>query len=397
VATAIPTANVAITELVPYGNNPRRGNVEAIKVSLRENGQYRPIVVRRSTREVLAGNHTLEAARQLGWSEIAVTFVDCDEEQAKRIVLADNRTNDLAGYDDEALLELLLELPSLDGTGYHQEALDDLLDEVGADPLGDEEPVPSPPRKPKTRPGHLYALGPHHLLCGDARSAADYRRLLDDQQSAILWTDPPYGVEYEGKTAERLSIAGDGADGLSELLQASFAAVDSALRPGAPLYVCHPAGVLSLPFTQAFVEQGWSLRQSLVWVKDSMVLGRSDHHYKHEAILYGFKPGKGRLGRGGRGWYGGNAEVSVFEVPRPTSSPDHPTMKPPELIEAALRNSSRRREIVLDPFAGSGSTLVAAERTGRVARLIELDPRYCDVIVARWELLTGQTAELVAG
>lgn len=393
-ARALPTATVALTTLRPYGKNPRRGDVETIRESLQENGQYRPIVVNRPTMEVLAGNHTLEAARQLQWQDIAVTFVDCDEEQAKRIVLADNRTNDLAGYDNEALAELLLELPSLDGTGYDQQSLDDLLDEVaGGEPL--EEDVPPPPRSPAAAPGDLYKLGPHRLLCGDARKAEDYRRLLGADEADLLWTDPPYGVAYEGKTAARLSIAGDGAASVESLLDASFAAIDSALRPGAPLYVCHPAGALALPFMQAFLAQDWSLRQSLVWVKDVFVLGRSDYHYRHEAMLYGYKPGPGRLGRGGRGWRGGNAQASVFEVDRPSASREHPTMKPPELIEAMLRNSSRRGEIVLDPFAGSGSTLVAAEQCERVARLIELDPAYCDVIVARFERLTGQSAELV--
>ncbi len=139
--------------------------------------------------------------------------------------------------------------------------------------------------------------------------------------------------------------------------------------------------------------QGWRLRQTLVWVKDAFVLGRSDWHYRHEPIYYGHKPGAGRIGRGARGWFGDNAQDSVLEVPRPRASGEHPTMKPPELIERCLSNSTRRRDLVLDPFAGSGSTLVACERSGRAARLIELDPRFCDVIVGRWERLTGRRAE----
>jgi DNA modification methylase len=141
------------------------------------------------------------------------------------------------------------------------------------------------------------------------------------------------------------------------------------------------------------VRRGWQLRQELVWAKDSMVLGRCDYHYRHEPLLYGFKPGAGRLGRGGSRWYGGNNQTSLLEVARPRAAREHPTMKPPELIEICLRNSSRRRQLVLDPFAGSGSTLVACKRLGRAARLIELDPGYCDVIVARWESLTGKAAK----
>lgn len=390
----LQTETVPIAKLRPYPNNPRRGDLDAIKESLERNGQYRPIVVRRATNEVLAGNHTWLGAKELGWAEIAVTYIDCDAEQAKRIVLADNRTNDLAGYDPEALAELLADLPDLAGTGYDADALEELLADLGrgSEPPGADESPPLPPR-PATKPGDLYRLGKHRLICADARSQAAYRRLLGSERAAVLWTDPPYGVSYEGKTKAKLRIEGDGADGLGALLTDAFASADAALRPGAPLYVASPGGPRSLVFGQAFTEAGWRLHQTLVWLKDAMVLGHCDYHYIHEQILFGYKPGEGRLGRGGHGWFGDDSQVSVFEIERPRASREHPTMKPPELIEAALRNSSRRRDIVLDPFAGSGSTLVAAERCGRRARLIELDPSYCDVIVGRYERLTGERAE----
>ncbi|MCA1697443.1 MAG: ParB N-terminal domain-containing protein [Actinobacteria bacterium] len=385
---------VAVADLRPYGRNPRRGDVEAIKRSLVANGQYRPLVVNRRSAEVLAGNHTLRAAKELGWSEVAATFVDVDEDQAKRIALVDNRTNDLAGYDDAALAELLGALPDLEGTGFDDASLSRLLDEVQPIELpGADEDVPSRPAKPRTRPGDLYRLGAHRLLCGDATSASDYRRLLGAERPQLLWTDPPYGVSYEGKTAQRLRIAGDRAEGLKQLLGAAFACCDAVLAEGAALYVAHPAGPGSLVFGGCFEAQGWRLRQTLVWVKDSLVLGRSDYHYRHEPILYGYKPAGGRLGRGGSGWYGGNGEQSVFEFSRPKASRHHPTMKPPELVAAALNNSSCRGQQVLDPFAGSGSTLVACQASAREARLIELDPAYCDVIVERFESLTGVKAE----
>jgi DNA modification methylase len=391
---ALETRTVPIGDVRPWPGNPRRGDLAAIKESLLKNGQYRPIVVNRRTMEVLAGNHTLQAANELGWSEIAVTFVDCTEAQAKRIVLADNRTNDLAGYDEEALAELLLDLPSLEGTGYDQGALDELLDELAPPPLDDEE-VPPPPAEPRSRPGDLYELGPHRLICADARDPATYERLLAGESARLLWTDPPYGVSYVGKTKARLRIHGDGAEGLRDLLDASFAAIDAVLAPGAPLYIAAPGGVLGLTFGAAFIEANWQLRQTLVWVKDAIVLGRSDYHHRHEQILYGYKPGTGRLGRGGRGWHGDHSQTTVFEFDRPRASREHPTMKPPELVEACLRNSSRRREICLDPFAGSGSTLIACERSGRVARLVELDPGYCDVITARYERLAARKARLL--
>jgi DNA modification methylase len=392
---ALQMPAVPIGDLRPFARNPRRGDLAAIKESLIKNGQYRPIVVNRPTMEVLAGNHTLQAAKELGWSEIAVTYVEVDEERAKRIVLADNRTNDLAGYDAEALAAILLDLPGLDGTGYDQAALEDLLDELAPPPLGEDE-IPPPPAKPRTQPGDLYELGAHRLICADARKYASYTCLLAGETADVLWTDPPYGVTYEGKTKAKLRIENDRAAGLDELLRDAFTATDSALRAGAPLYIAAPGGVLLLDFAAAFHDAGWQLRQTLVWVKDSMVLGRSDYHYRHEQLLYGYRPGEGRLGRGGDGWHGDDSQTTVFEFDRPRASREHPTMKPPELVEACLRNSSRRREIVLDPFAGSGSTLVACERLGRRARLVELDPGYCDVIVSRYERLSGKKARRIA-
>lgn len=182
------------------------------------------------------------------------------------------------------------------------------------------------------------------------------------------------------------------------MLAAAFEQADRALAPGAALYVAHPAGPLSLVFAEAFVAAGWRLRQTLVWVKDALVVGHADYHFRHEPILYGYTRGGGRRGRGGEGWFGDNAQSSVLEVARPRASREHPTAKPVELVERCLRNSSAAGGLVLDPFAGSGSgsTLVACERARRRARLVELDPRYCDVIVARFERLTGARAERIA-
>lgn len=390
----LQTARLALTDLKPYPGNARRGDVKAIKESLERLGLYRPVVLNARTMEVLAGNHVVQAARELGWSSIDATVVEVDEDTARRIVLADNRTNDLAGYDTEALAELLMELDGgLEGTGFDEADLDALLEEVApAIPLEEDE-LPPAPTEPVTRPGELIELGGHRLVCGDARDPQCYQRLLSERAAVILITDPPYGVSYEGKTRARLRIANDGSAGLQALLGESFAQLDRVLSPGAPLYVFAPAGRLCAVFLEAFEDCGWSLRQALAWVKDTLVLGHSDYHFRHEQILFGYKPGCGRLGRGGSGWYGDNRQTSVFEFPRPRAAREHPTTKPPELLEAMLRNSSGRGALVLDPFAGSGSTLVACERLGRSARLIELDPRYADVIIARYERLTGKHAE----
>jgi DNA modification methylase len=392
----LETQLVPISRLRPYPGNPRRGDLAAIAESLRRHGQFRPIVARRSTGEVLAGNHVLLAARKLGLERLAVAFVDVDEEQARRILLVDNRTSDLAGYDEAALAELLSGLPDLDGTGYDEAALSRLLEELRPVELpGAEEEVPPPPETPRTRPGDLYRLGRHRLLCGDATVRADYARLLGGERCQLLWTDPPYGVAYEGRTRRRLRIAGDAERGLGALLRSAFACADQALEPGAALYVAHPAGRNSALFARCFVAQGWQLRQGLVWVKDAFVLGRSDYHYRHEPLIYGFKPAAGRRGRGGAGWYGDDAQQSVIELPRPGAALEHSTMKPPELVALALRNSSRAGQRVLDPFAGSGSTLVAAEALGRAAALLELEPAYCDVIVEGFERLSGERAERI--
>ena len=307
---------VPVADLRLHPDNPRRGDTEAITESLRHHGQYKPLVVSRRTMEVLCGNHTLVAARDLGWSEIDVHLIDVDPEQAKRILLVDNRSSDRAGYDPVALVELLEERPDLEGTGYDSAALGELLDELAPDPVGEDEPPPLP-EEPETRPGDLLRLGPHRLLCSDARDPESYARLMEGEQTEALWSDPPYGLNYEGKTKEGLRIQGDGAAGLETLLRESFAAADSVLAPGARLYVAHPAGELSLTFGGCFVAQGWRFRQSLVWVKDAFVLGRSDYHYRHEPILYGHKPGDGRIGRGARGWFGDHAQDSVLEVPAP--------------------------------------------------------------------------------
>jgi site-specific DNA-methyltransferase (adenine-specific) len=359
--------------------NPRRGDVAAIAASMRANGQFRPLVVNRATMEVLAGNHTLLAARELGMAELAVYLISVSEAQARRIALADNRTSDLAGYDEGELARLLAELAAEDpeglvGTGFSQADLGALLDAAGAAGVLEDGEAPPLPAVPRTRVGELIALGQHRLLCGDARDPGVHERLLAGEQAGLLVTDPPYGVSYRGKTPQRLALQNDAAGELEGLLAAVFAAVDPRLAPAAALYVFHPAGAHARLFWEAFLAQGWLVRQGLVWVKDALVLGHADYHYRHEPILYGFKPGSGRLGRGGSGWNGDSKQTSVFELPRPRASREHPTMKPVELLGGFIRNSSLRGELVLDPFAGSGSTLLACEQLGRRARLVELDP-----------------------
>src|SRR5829696_173677 len=230
IALPLETVSVPLRDLRPHSHNPRRGGVAAIAESLRRHRQYRPIVVNRPRMEVLAGNHTLLAALELGWSALDATFVSVDEEQAKRILLVDNRTSDLAGYDLPALADLLEDLPDLEGTGYDQAELGALLDEL-APVLGADDEVPPLPSEPETRPGDLYILGEHRLVCGDARDPDAYARLLAGERCEALWTDPPYGVEYEGRTKRALRIENDGHAGLEGLLTESFAAANGSSPP----------------------------------------------------------------------------------------------------------------------------------------------------------------------
>lgn len=411
---------VPIDGLKHYGKNPRRGDVDKIAESLQENGQYKAIVVRAGSNEVLAGNHTLKAAKQLGWDKLAATFVDVDDDAAARIVLVDNRTNDLATYDNAELVELLQSLPTLDGTGFAPVDLADLIggieQEAAAAPDGADH-IPEQAAKPVAKLGDVFTLGRHKVICGDSTSPAVLEQLLGDEHPDLMWTDPPYGVDYVGKTKDALRIENDGAAGLDKLLRAAFAAAAGVLRPGAPIYVAH-ADTERVTFEQTLRAAGFLIRQNLVWVKNSIVLGHSDYHYKHEPILqgeaaelpaddseddgkahepllYGFTPGaSGRLGRGGPKWYGPNNGSTVFEFPKPPANREHPTMKPVDLILAMLANSVRPGGLVFDPFAGSGSTLIAAHIHGADGRVVELDPRYVDVICARYQKLTGTKPQL---
>lgn len=396
---------IPLDDLQPYYRNPRRGNIPAIAESLRTLGQYRPIVVNEGSHtgrplEVLAGNHTVYAARELGWDTIDAVTVDIDEDTAARIVLVDNRSADLATNDDEVLAALLADLPDLAGTGYDDADLAALLASAGGPGRvhGDPDDAPSLEDDATSEPGQVWHLGPHRLLCGDSTEAAAVEALFAGDRADCMWTDPPYGVDYVGKTKDALTISNDGAEGLPALLAGAFAVAAGALRPGAPVYIAHPPGPLSRDFADAFLDAGWLLRQNLVWVKDAMVLGHSDYHYRHEPILYGFTAdGEGRLGRGGDRWHGDHAQTSVFEIPKPPRSSEHPTMKPVELITRCLENSCPHGGLVYEPFGGSGSTLVAAHMTGRIARIVELDPRYVDVICRRWQNATGKLPRLDGG
>ena len=405
------TEQAPIESLVAYPGNPREGDIGAIAVSLQQNGQYRPIVVNRRDMTILAGNHTWKAAKYLGWETISVTYVDVNEEQARKIVLADNRHNDLASYDNDALAQLLQDVVAVGGvegllgTGFDGDDLDSLLEEIAGTEirefLTDKDDAPSTPVQPVSKLGDMWLLGKHRVICGDATSDESLLEVMGDLQANVIWTDPPYGVSYVGGTKDALTIVNDdlSPDDLETLLRGSLGVAVAKTVQGGAVYVAAPSGPQFLAFAKVLTELGvW--RQTLVWVKNSLVLSRSDYHGRHENIfygvkeseqvIYGWKPGATHT------WESDRKQDSILEFDRPTRSKEHPTMKPVELIEYCLSNSSKAGAVVLDPFGGSGSTLIAAHRTGRVARLVELDPKYVDVICRRYQEHTGELPVLAS-
>jgi site-specific DNA-methyltransferase (adenine-specific) len=371
-------------------NNARRHdkkNLEAIKGSLSLFGQRKPIVVS-GDNLIVAGNGTVEAARELGWTEIYVARIphDWTPEQIKAYALADNRTAELAEWDSKILAEQLLEL---DAEGWD-------VAEFGFEPLeppinpDDDEPLNFDEVPTKTTLGDVWKLGDHRLVCGDSTDTSVMDKLMQGEKADMVWTDPPYGVNYVGKTKNSLTIENDNMDinQLEDFLTGAFNNIYQATKPGACWYVASPSGPQFVAFGNPLLKLGvW--RQTIIWVKDTLVMGRSDYHWKHETIFYGWTPGAAHHAVPDR------KQDTVWEFDRPKRSTEHPTMKPIDLITKSLRNSTNQKEIVLDSFGGSGSTLIACEQTKRVARLIELDPKYCDVIIERWQKLTGLEAERV--
>jgi DNA modification methylase len=342
---------------------------------------------------VLWGNLRLQVALELGWETIPVITVT-GLTQAEEQMWALKDSNAYGYWEEHALGELLFELAGegvdLILTGFSSAELDKYLAPFTR-PVDPDEAPPLPTGRPRSRPGEIYELGEHRLACGNARARELIARLFGTAKAEMLLTDAPYGVDYVGKTRQQLRISNDSADGLAELLGDVFAVADTVLAPSARFCLAAPTGPRGTVFRLAIDQIGWQFHQELVWVKNSPVLGHSDYHHQHEAFLYGWKPGSGRPGRGrhaGTRWYGDNRQTSVLFYDRPARSTEHPTMKPLALMERLIGNSSRRGEIVFDPFAGSGSTLIACERLGRRCFAVELDPGYCDVVRDRYQEYT---------
>jgi DNA modification methylase len=383
-----------IDRLIPHARNARTHSddqIAQIAASIREFGFTNPILV--DGRDgIIAGHGRLLAARKLKLAEVPVIVLDhLSETQKRAYIIADNKLALNAGWDDEMLRIELQALGEedfdLDLVGFSPEELAELLDENQSG-LTDEDAIPEVAENVVSCPGDLWVLGNHRVLCGDATDRVAIDEVLAGSLADMVFTDPPYNVDYGSNLP-----AGKGRKIANDDLGAAFgeflrAACETllAVTKGA-VYVCMSSSELHT-LQKAFTEAGGHWSTFVIWAKNTFTLGRSDYQRQYEPMLYGWKQGTDHF------WCGARDQGDVWFFNKPHSNPLHPTTKPVELIERAIHNSSKSRDIVLDPFGGSGSTLIACEKTGRQSRLIELDPRYVDVVVRRWQEFTGQMATL---
>lgn len=385
---------VEISKLVPYVNNARThsdSQVAQIAASIKEFGFRDPILIDEDNM-ILCGHGRVLAARKLGLEEVpTISTEGMSDTQKKAFIIAHNKIATNAGWDDELLAiefeELKLEGYDFSLTGFGEDEINALNPQVTVG-LTDDDQVPEPPKIPTTVLGDVWMLGHHRLMCGDSTSIDAVERLCSSPVDMLL-TDPPYNVAYEGATKEKLTIINDSMDDDSfrKFLGDAFIAASTVMKSGAVFYIWH-ADVEGYNFRGACRDAGWKVRQTLIWKKSSMVMGRQDYHWKHEPCLYGWKEGAGHL------WASDRKQTTIMDFEKPNRNGEHPTMKPVSLFEYQMLNNTKGGDIVLDLFGGSGTTTIAAEKHGRVSYLMELDPKYCDVIVKRWEEFTGKKAEL---
>ena len=384
--------------LLPYARNARthsEDQVAQIAASIAEFGFTNPILAG-SDGIIVAGHGRLAAAQKLGLEIVPVVVLDhLTPTQRRALVIADNRIAENAGWDLDVLrveLEALqLEGFDLDITGFDADALADLLADDEPDNEGQtgEDAVPEVAETPISRPGDVWIMGQHRLLCGDATVVESYDRLMQGDEADMVFTDPPYNVNYANSAKDKMrgkdrAILNDNlGEGFYDFLLAALTPTVAHCR-GA-IYVAMSSSELDT-LQSAFRAAGGHCSTFIIWAKNTFTLGRADYQRQYEPILYGWPEGAQRH------WCGDRDQGDVWSIKKPQKNDLHPTMKPVELVERAIRNSSRPGNVVLDPFGGSGTTLIAAEKSGRIARLIELDPKYVDVIVRRWEEFTGKQA-----
>lgn len=391
-----------LTKLNPAEYNPREITDEALiglENSLEEFGLVQNLVWNRRTGNLVGGHQRMKVMVGKGLTEGMVCVVDMSLKREKALNVALNNPH-ISGTFSSGLQELLEEIRDDDMHLFRDVHLDKLLAEEGGG-TPDEDEIPDVPEVAISKLGDVWLLGDHRLMCGSSTEHGDVMKLVGDRHAVCMWTDPPYGVDYGNRpnaSKTRTShIANDKESDLPALLKGAFElACEYVIAPGSPVYVAHPAGRNAEIFYSSLEKAGFQFRQALIWVKDKFSFGRSDYHYRHEPIWYGFKKGDERFGRlnDGIGWHGDHSQTTVFDMPRPKVSVEHPTMKPVALVVKMVANSSRPLDWVYEPFCGSGTTLIACEQLGRRCMGMELDPLYCDVIVKRWEEQTGKTAVL---
>lgn len=385
-------------KLLPYARNARTHSddqVAQIAASIAEFGFTNPILAG-SDGIIVAGHGRLAAAQKLGLEQVPVVVLDhLSATQRRALVIADNRIAENAGWDD-AMLRIELEALQLDGfdldiIGFDADALAELIagDEPDNEGQTDEDAVPEVSETPISRPGDVWIMGQHRLLCGDSTVAESYDHLMQGAVADMVFTDPPYNVNYANSAKDKMrgkdrAILNDNlGDGFYDFLLAALTPTVAHCRGG--IYVAMSSSELDV-LQAAFRAAGGKWSTFIIWAKNTFTLGRADYQRQYEPILYGWPEGATRH------WCGDRDQGDIWNIKKPQKNDLHPTMKPVELVERAIRNSSRPGNVVLDPFGGSGTTLIAAEKSGRSARLIELDPKYVDVIVRRWENWTGKQA-----
>jgi DNA modification methylase len=398
--------NVKLDLLIPYARNSRThsdAQVAQIAASIKEFGFTNPVLID-ETGSIIAGHGRVMAARKLAITDVpSIRLTHLTEAQKKAYVIADNKLALNAGWDDEMLAVELADLKDigfdLNLTGFNTDEIEALLAPVGTEGLTDEDAVPEVPEAPVTVLGDVWLLGKHRVMCGDSTSIDAVEKLMGGQKADMVFTDPPYNVSVSGGTHDSRDkknfgkgpkIMNDSMPNaeFKQFLVDAFTTMGLVIKDGAAVYVAH-ADTEGVNFRTAFEEAGFMLKQCLIWAKQQFVFGRSDYHWQHEPILYGWRSGAAHS------FYGQRNQGTLWNIDRPMrSAKEHPTQKPVALVEKAILNSSKSGDLLFEPFGGGGSTLIACEKTGRESRLMELDSKYCDVIVQRWQEFTGKTATL---
>lgn len=410
-----------IKDVIPYERNAKKhdnNQINNVAESIQRFGFAQPLVVDKDN-VLIIGHCRLLAAKRLKMREVPVVkMTELTEDQVKQLRLLDNKLNE----SDWDLDLLMSEIEGLDFEGFNIDWEIPELEET-LEVIEDEPPEPELEKEPATKPGDIFQLGRHRLICGDSTNPETIKKLLDGEKTDLLITDPPYNVAYEGKTQDRLKIQNDrfdSADAFRHFLSDAFAAANTGLKQGGAFYIWY-ASSEGYNFIGAANDIGWQIREQLIWVKNILVLGRQDYHWQHEPCLYGWKDGAPHY------FIDDRTQTTIWEAEdfnpdkmkkeellalvkemtkqpstiiredKPSRSAEHPTMKPVKLIARLVRNSSRTGERVLDVFGGSGSTLIACEQLNRECYMVELDPHYCDVIIKRWETFTNQKAEKING